>query len=576
MRKVSASICAVILLSGCAGIPTTSAIHFSKISGSDSVSQYVRVIARPPAQGATAEDIVRGFLEACADGGDNYSIARQYLDQTVAEKWNPTSGIEFMDSRTMTMAESNSHIQLNAQHESSINSAGFFALAAPGANISAQFVMAQDSDGEWRIKSLPDGLILNSSELEREFRSYPIYFLAQSTPDLVPDYVLAPAGSQGVATTLMRALLSGASTNIGKAVRSSIPAGTKLSFGSVPVSAGIASVDLTSEVLSASKVERQQLAAQIVWTLTSLPNVSAVKISVSGQALAIAGAGVTQSANDWMAYKPASLDRATQLAVVHGRSVFSVTNDGVESKLMTLQNAALGDLGQTTTDLRTGHVAGITSDGHALVSNRVANSTLATAMTGDALSRPSWDATGGLFVADYGRGPFIVDKFGYKTSVNVDVNTLGSAQQIRQIAVAPDGVRGAFVIVEGSQDVLAFGSIFANKRSRQIFGLHEVQRTITNIKDVLWVSEDQVVVLGADSSGAQQIFFVDASMGTTSSITAPDGTQSVAVDSSGQLAAAVVNGSKQKIYRQQFGTWVVVVPGSAALYLGTGINLLKN
>jgi len=565
--------CAVLVialsLSGCAGIPTSSAIHFNDITSIDSANQYVRVIARPPADNSSAEDIVRGFLEACADSGDNYAIARQYLDVTTAQKWNPASGIEFLDTREMKISTQDSRILVSAPHESSINASGFFALAQPGAKLSAQFALARHGDGQWRINALADGLLLSTSELEREFRGYPVYFISNRSADLVPDSVLVPTSSQGIATTLVRSLLAGASSNISKAVRSSVPPGTKLTFGSVPVSAGVATVDLSSEVLSATRTERRELAAQLVWTLTSLPNVSAVRITVSGQSLAISGVGTVQTRTDWLEYKPAAIDHAVELNVVRDRNVRAINADGQEFGVSILADSVPSALGLAAVDLRSNLLAAITADGHTLVWNRKRTALLQPILTGDALTRPSWDAMGDLLIADYGHGVHFVDSVGRQYAVTLEANTVGDVAQIRQVTVAPDGVRVAGVLVEGARDVLFLGSIFSDKLTHEIFGLRELQRTVTSVRDILWLSESDVLILGADASGAEQLYRVDTNLGTLSSDPVPTGSQSIAVDGSGQVVVAVVNGSRQEIYRRVFSRWVLVGPGQSAFYART-------
>ncbi len=566
MRKASAFAALLLALTGCAGIPTSSAIHLNDITTTDSASQYVRVIARPPIENASAEDVVRGFLEACADSGDNYAIARQYLDVATAKKWNPDSGIEFLDTREMDISAQDSHIVVNAPHESSINASGSFALAQPGAKVDAQFTLSQRTDGQWRITALPDGLLLSTSELEREFRGYSVYFLAQRSTDLVPDFVLVPASSQGVATTLVRALLAGASPNIAQAVRSAVPAGTKLSFGSVPVSAGVATVDLSSEVLSATRTERAELAAQLVWTLTSLPNVSAVKISVSGQALAISGVGTVQTRTDWLEYKPASLDRAVELNVVRNRTVHAIDANGTDFRTSILADSVPGALGLAATDLRSNAMAAVTADGHTLVWNRKRSALLQPVLTGDALTRPTWDAMGDVLIADYGHGLHLVDLAGRAHVVTLGANTLGNAQQMRQVALAPDGVRVAGVLVEGARDVLVLGSLFSDKDTHEIFGLREMQRTVTSVRDILWLSENEVLVLGSDTSGAQQLYRINVRLGTANADAVPAGSQSLAVDGSGQVVVAVANGARQEIYQREFSQWLLVGPGESAFY----------
>ena len=54
-----------LLLSGCSGIPTSSQVFYGEEISEDTSTQFVRVIARPPSNDMSPEEIVRGFLDAC-------------------------------------------------------------------------------------------------------------------------------------------------------------------------------------------------------------------------------------------------------------------------------------------------------------------------------------------------------------------------------------------------------------------------------------------------------------------------------------------------------------------------------
>ena len=175
--KVTGGLCTlVVLLSGCAGIPNSSEVYFGEEISADTSAQFVRVIARPPSAGMTPEEIVRGFLDASADPSENYGIARQYLDVESAGDWNPLTGIEIYEPSTIEVSESSPTLTVSAAKLGTISDLGRYQSSDPGAQISKSFELKQDAGGEWRISEPNDGILLSSGDVDRSFRSFPIYF----------------------------------------------------------------------------------------------------------------------------------------------------------------------------------------------------------------------------------------------------------------------------------------------------------------------------------------------------------------------------------------------------------------
>jgi hypothetical protein len=113
-KILSGIVVAVLALSGCAGIPTSSKVHYGDEISQDTSTQFVRVIARPPSLGMSPEEIVRGFLDACADPSENYGIARKYLAIESADMWNPLTGIAIYDVSTVEVTGNSNEITVSA------------------------------------------------------------------------------------------------------------------------------------------------------------------------------------------------------------------------------------------------------------------------------------------------------------------------------------------------------------------------------------------------------------------------------------------------------------------------------
>jgi hypothetical protein len=105
---------------------------------------------------------------------------------------------------------------------------------------------------------------------------------------LVPDERYFNAPPSGLGTALVRALLAGPSSWLRPAVHTAIPAGAQLAANVPVLSNGVAEVDLTRFRLP-GPTGRLRMAAQLVWTLRQLAQVSAVRITVGGMPLAVPG-----------------------------------------------------------------------------------------------------------------------------------------------------------------------------------------------------------------------------------------------------------------------------------------------
>jgi hypothetical protein len=115
------------------------------------------------------------------------------------------------------------------------------------------------------------------------FRSYSIFFLDTSKKNLVPELRWFPA-TPATGTKLVKALLAGPSSWLEPAVISAIPTGTVLSTDAVTVQEEIALVDLSARALVAGLSDRSLMKAQLVATLSQLPTITDVSISIERSA----------------------------------------------------------------------------------------------------------------------------------------------------------------------------------------------------------------------------------------------------------------------------------------------------
>ena len=222
--------------------------------------------------------MVRGFLAASADFQRDHETARLYLAPETSERWNPDAGTTIyrvtgtggVSALPTPPPGSEAGMVLSADVLARIDDQGQYRRSAPGEPPLASTFGLRQVSGQWRVNSLPDGLALTPREVSETYGQLDLYFLDPERRVVVPDPVFVPT-LPGVPTALVRRLLAGPSAALAPAVTSSVPAGTGLAVTSVVVTDGVADVVLDSVALTADPEGREQLAAQLVWTLTQLP-----------------------------------------------------------------------------------------------------------------------------------------------------------------------------------------------------------------------------------------------------------------------------------------------------------------
>jgi len=555
-KLIVAMLLGTLVLSGCAGIPSSSQVYYGEEISQDTSTQFVRVIARPPSLDMNPEEIIRGFLDACADPSEDYEIARQYLDVESAENWNPLTGIEIYEASTIEVAEATTTLTVGAVKLGTISDLGRFQVGDPGAEISRSFDLEQNAGGQWRISNLSDGILLSSGDVDRSFRSFPIYFFNTDLTSLITDSLLVPVSNSGAATSLVRSLLDGPSPYLSPVATSAFPVGTTLTYGSVPVINGVAQVDLSNEILGANEVTRRALSAQLVWTLSALANVTSVQISVSGQPLALANVSSLQTIRDWQNFSVLPNPDRKVLNVIRNEKIFAIS-DAAESLRYT-STTPLIFASPNATDTR---IATVTADLKSLQVANASDSIFELVAQGEQISKPTWDRDGSIYFSDFGSGVREVANDGSLREVLVDVSALGTNDQVKQVAVSSDGVRVAVVLSNGIQDVIAVGAIFKAESETRIIGLHRIERSIVTIRDIAWSSPTSIAVLGTDESKSELLFDISLLDGKSKLFSTPIGAQQISVDGTRKIFVSAVDGTNQLVYQQSFGSWTQVTTG---------------
>ena len=269
-----------LALAGCAALPRS-----GPVTASDPdvpVPQGIGFFASGPQPGASPEEIVDGFLTASWAGySDEFLVAREFLAGPAVETWQPLEQVRiYSDAPAPQFSRADDGgVRLSVTAEASLDSAGRYTEAAPGTTIDADFTLARNGDGEWRIIELDDGVLLPAANFQSVYTRGALYFLTLDRSALVPEVRWFP--QQNLATSLVRALLEGPSSWLAPGVVSMVPVGTRMTVESVQIAEGTAQVDLSADSLAATAEERPLLYAQLDRTLDQVPEVQDVEITAA-------------------------------------------------------------------------------------------------------------------------------------------------------------------------------------------------------------------------------------------------------------------------------------------------------
>lgn len=256
---------AAVALGACARIPTSGPVQQGG-GGQVAEPNPAVVLAVGPQPGSQPEQIVEDYLTAGAAGVSNgldFTVARKYLYGDAAANWNPLGGVLVVDGFTPSQP-SDTQVTIEASVVAKVDADGVYSEAARGAPETVTFGMVQDTSGQWRIKDVPDGLILTSRQFQDQFRRVSLFFLTPDAQYLVPDPRWYPAVN--LATSVVKGLLAGPAPLLRDAVRTAVPQGVVLTPEAVTVKDGQAEVDL-GPPSAVQTADHDLLVAQIQETL---------------------------------------------------------------------------------------------------------------------------------------------------------------------------------------------------------------------------------------------------------------------------------------------------------------------
>jgi len=529
---------AVLLLSGCVGLPTAGPVVEVDPDLEASSLPTVAIAPRVPAAGDSPAEIVEGFLDAMRAMPVQSTVAADYLTAEEQQRWRPgREVITYADRGAPQGAETVSLELVGAQR---IDSRGTWRGALPPERRRLSFPLVLE-DGEWRIADAPDALIIPTSGFEAAFRQVSLYFFDPTGQVLVPEPVFVPRGD-ALASTLVRRLLQGPRPALSGVARTFVPAGSSVGL-SVPVSAdGVAEVALEADGDDLPAGERDRIAAQLAWTMRQDPRVSSVRLTVNDEPVQLGGGRTRFSVRSSPEVDPAGYQASPYLFGLRDGLLVGTTRDTYEPVRGTLgQRDRRGpQLAEVAVDLPAARGAGVSTDRRRLVLGPVRGDGPVTTVVRGAtdLLRPAWDAAGRLWIADRRADGAAVSYLhaGRRLPVRVPGVT---GHDVRHLLVSRDGSRLVAVVRRPEGDRVVVSRIRADQQGVVLGATRAVPvsvagDSVTRIADIAWLSPTAVLVLEPLDGGAARVH-------TVSLDGAPSGFEEVARVLSGPVRSLVSN-----------------------------------
>lgn len=271
-RASAAALLALLLgagtLTGCATVPDSSDLQVVR-------SLPIGPQLPPPAGPARGVDpfrLVREFVEATGSSAGGHAAARAFLTREAAASWDDTAGLTVIEDApgatpVNSPADGLRRVQVGGPRLGRVEPDGSF-TPLPG-RFSVRFTVVKEL-GEWRIMDPPPGVLVESSEFQRNYRQVRVSFVDPSRGTLVPDLRWVPAHpAPTLAGRVLDLLLGGPSEVLEGAVTSALPPGVRPRSNVLVGSDGRTVIDLGG-LGALPEQERRLVAAQVVNTLDGL------------------------------------------------------------------------------------------------------------------------------------------------------------------------------------------------------------------------------------------------------------------------------------------------------------------
>lgn len=492
---ITALLALMLTLSACSPLlPTDGPVGTSAPESGEELTYATQ--AQPPQTGATADQIVAGFIRAGAGAQDDYAVAREFMSPDAARDWRPDVQTLVYSDEFSVLADADDTWSAQFQVDSVVDGAGILTRLPEDSTESMDFTVEQIG-GEWRITDAPDGTMLIDGSFQQAFQAHTLYYFDPQLRYAVPDqrwFLNRP----GISSEIVSALLAGPAPYLDPAVVSAFSDEVALERASVPVENGIAAVDLSpADVEDADPAERLLMQQQLDLALTSLTRVNEVEVTVAQTELEIPVA-TDLPEEDRPRFEVSPEVESTQIGIENG--TLRRQNDKV-----TLSIGSLPDISDLNPQAPA--VPGSPSEevfaflngaGDRLYHLRPERAE-DLVLEAPELTRPSMDNYGWTWTASAGDDGATVHALAYDeslepSSAEVSADWLGD-RTITSLRIAQDGARAAMILDDdGERDLYVAGVIRDSTGIPRGIGQPMRLQTSVELEEVRWQGPEALYV----------------------------------------------------------------------------------
>jgi len=532
---------------------------------------FIGAIPAGPEPNWTPTWIVEGFLNASASWPTYSAIARQYLVSAARKTWDPGWSVQVVDKVNVPPRADilpggrQARVDVSGTVQASFDGSGQYVGAQQSggnAQVANQHFNLVKVHGQWRIVNPPKYRMLTEPDFASVYKPQDLYFFAAGGGVLVPDSAFVPVGTSptDLVTNLVGALLKDPQTPwLQSPANVTPPAVTefrdKTTIINVAVTGTTATVNLGGAAASADSDVREEISAQLVWTLTGQqesPPIQAVQLEINGKpwippTAPCAGAvGQSQSSALKLAmygcYNPYPTAAADSFYYVGNRQAWSrcapesqVTEGSIGSVVPVFGRAGAAKLNQpcghsvlalspamppaqprsvpalsmVAVSPGNQYAAGVLADGKAVDVWASGGAKPSNSLPASGVTAIGWDRAGYLWVAQ-NDATLTVTQAGNSSSHTEILNAFGG--KIIGLGIAPDGVRVAAIAQTGSGRELELAAIdhitqapgqLGKPFTRTSIGPSvRLGPNITNPIALTWYDADHLLVLDATGNGS--------------------------------------------------------------------------
>ena len=487
-------IAACALLAGCVSMPTDGPVREPQVSAATDDVPGISFDPRPPRDGESATDIVEGFLEAMKATPIRLTVAREFLSQQAAGTWAPEQQIVTYAEPGTPSGETS--VRMTMTDVNLYDERGAWQRAQTTQVLEVGLVQ---EDGEYRIDSVPDALIVPESWFDDWYQRRSLYYFDPTSEVLVAEPVFVPRGDQS-ASSLVRGLVSPLPPALQGVVLSYFPAGTRDGL-SVPIVGGIAAVSLSGDPATVDEETGGRMLAQLARTLGQEQQVRAIQLSVGGRAINPSDGSSRGYLDAGDRYDPDGLRPDPDLyALDEGR----VVTGGIGAFADTLGPLGTGDydVRSVGVSISSSHVAAVSAGGTELyvAPTEAPDGEVSRPVAGAVdLAAPGWDYRDRVWVLDRdaGQARVVVVVDGVATPLQVPGVT---GRTVTRLLVSRDGSR-LVAVVRGQKTDRVVSTRVLHDAAGGILGFTPPQvlpvpaEGSTRIRDIGWRTPTSISVL---------------------------------------------------------------------------------